>query len=1626
MSDIRAEIDVMGADEATQVVERLSRQLKGIASAIDRLTRGLDGLNLEGLEAHALQTEQAIKLLQEKEQALLEKGFHVRELHRLAQGMTGGGTLPLSAVWPTAKQTYLASPSQPYPNLSDLPKDLQGKVAKSQSQTETAINRMSPTAFNGPGNIGPGSRMLENLARDADSPVRAAQLTEGARFMAGQAQRVEAGRRASFHVDPARRALDYDLPDAWDRIAALRDGHPDARPGAARRSVANFFRRTERARREAELFGGPEVAEAITRPMEQVKPKLLQELDEGERSDAARRAVGDLRDHRQKIEKLERDADKLDEHGFDRLAAEFRKKARQESRKLPGLMSLADEATQAAPRSEEWGQWRKELVGHKTFTGERLKKEQDFIAGEERKDASGWAKGQIGRVQEKFDRIEDLKKFREERKAAGDDDAADRLAAEIRREAEGTRRLTDALERHARALLDSEDERDRKRGFELFDQLKAEGKGDEFRGMADKTMADYRDSELQSLGRILSKGLKDIPVIGEALRKLGADKTFADAIDKTPFGQAGSGALTGLMGGKLSKEEEDNPLTKAAHEAGTYGRVLAGRVLKHPLAWIVGGAAAGAYYVNKKTNEAVDQTADARNEEIIYGNLGNKLGTSDRLMNDVRETRGRDQNGALSREMLALRMGTEDYVNFLAKTDAPGLDTETRRRSAMTGLRIARAYGMDPGEVGGVAHEIARGDRTLNNGSLTRDLNQFALVLSEGIKRGVGSEETSRAFSSAIERSRVAGGGVLEEAQRAGLMNQLLAAQQSGNAHLLGQNGADFISGANERLAGAQGKDLAFLLRSVGDAKGADLGLNAKDAATYDELRQVSPVEAARFAQSKVTPQMQERQIRHLVGAYGDNVETLATGLRDVTGMDKGQAAEEALRIQNQLKDARKRYGLSAQEAWDKGLVHSDYLDALSGKAKPGAKDALTESQAGNNGYQTAGRQEIRVQDARIHAQRVLFEDEGFRRNVEAVQDFGQSKRNGAQGWHDFKNRFIYGNWRMRPDQDWGADEQGDPTLTGGKNYGVRSGEDSVVHGGRQVPSRTWDDKTIGIQAHAEGGHITGPGTEKSDSILARLSNGEFVVKGEETRKHRRLLEHINAGKLPAYANGGAVGNAPFLSGGEEGLRASRRVTEALERLTLALERREDPLGVQNLLKTPKAQEGPEGEEQKGFFARLMDGLRGGAARLFGGGASPVEAVTQVPGSGDGGIGFAGVGSDIGNRLAQTGVEGLGANWGEKIAGYCSKFVRQVTEKALNVSDGALSGKLFGATAIESGNLWKKRGLTLTPDQVKASGGYQAGDVLFQMSGSGGAGHTGIVSADGKYVIENSTRGKGGKQYTPIEKFGRVDQVGRLSLDTDGDLRGDGLPAQGMRTTSTAPRRGGRPATLTADKAASLQKHARALGVNPNDLAAVISFETGGTFSPNARNPKSSGTGLIQFMDAADGKRDGKYWGMTRDEFGGLSFDKQMGFVTQYMRQRGIGKNGKNSLADLYQAVAGSGYKRGSQAYELNRVWDSNGNGVIEKDEQTRNPAFQAHVRSYFPAPGGRAESSLLGGRAGSAVPAGTKGETITYRIEVSGGVKWDGKDDPALKAAARDKVVAQIRLSGQPRRGASGSARPG
>jgi hypothetical protein len=71
-----------------------------------------------------------------------------------------------------------------------------------------------------------------------------------------------------------------------------------------------------------------------------------------------------------------------------------------------------------------------------------------------------------------------------------------------------------------------------------------------------------------------------------------------------------------------------------------------------------------------------------------------------------------------------------------------------------------------------------------------------------------------------------------------------------------------------------------------------------------------------------------------------------------------------------------------------------------------------------------------------------------------------------------------------------------------------------------------------GLLGFADGGFVSGPGGPRTDSIPARLSNGEFVVNARATAEHRPLLDAINSDRVPRFADGGVVGNVPAPAGG--------------------------------------------------------------------------------------------------------------------------------------------------------------------------------------------------------------------------------------------------------------------------------------------------------------------------------------------------------------------------------------------------------------------------------------------------------------------------------------------------------------
>ncbi|KAB2736063.1 hypothetical protein [Brucella anthropi] len=95
--------------------------------------------------------------------------------------------------------------------------------------------------------------------------------------------------------------------------------------------------------------------------------------------------------------------------------------------------------------------------------------------------------------------------------------------------------------------------------------------------------------------------------------------------------------------------------------------------------------------------------------------------------------------------------------------------------------------------------------------------------------------------------------------------------------------------------------------------------------------------------------------------------------------------------------------------------------------------------------------------------------------------------------------------------------------LFGGGGGGIGGIFSSIFGGGGS--SDPWSGLRL-----AGGGDVRGPGSSTSDSIFAKLSNGEFVVNAKATKQNRGILEAINNGmSLDHFATGG------YVPGGEAG-----------------------------------------------------------------------------------------------------------------------------------------------------------------------------------------------------------------------------------------------------------------------------------------------------------------------------------------------------------------------------------------------------------------------------------------------------------------------------------------------------------
>ena len=153
-----------------------------------------------------------------------------------------------------------------------------------------------------------------------------------------------------------------------------------------------------------------------------------------------------------------------------------------------------------------------------------------------------------------------------------------------------------------------------------------------------------------------------------------------------------------------------------------------------------------------------------------------------------------------------------------------------------------------------------------------------------------------------------------------------------------------------------------------------------------------------------------------------------------------------------------------------------------------------------------------------------------------------------ANGWRiDPKTGFIYGNngHAMRSVRQVQEQKISD------KNFSINAlGADYAAQQIGRLQQMTIGDKSFTVatyytsqgekvhggtipKGNAMGGYISGPGTGTSDSILRRVSNGEYITNARSTAKYRRELEAINGGyyeqfkAAAGYASGGYVQATP-------------------------------------------------------------------------------------------------------------------------------------------------------------------------------------------------------------------------------------------------------------------------------------------------------------------------------------------------------------------------------------------------------------------------------------------------------------------------------------------------------------------
>ncbi len=365
-------------------------------------------------------------------------------------------------------------------------------------------------------------------------------------------------------------------------------------------------------------------------------------------------------------------------------------------------------------------------------------------------------------------------------------------------------------------------------------------------------------------------------------------------------------------------------------------------------------------------------------------------------------------------------------------------------------------------------------------------------------------------------------------------------------------------------------------------------------------------------------------------------------------------------------------------------------------------------------------------------------------------------------------------------------------------------------------------------------------------------------------------------------------------------------------------------------------------------------------ALTHGGQAAPAEFGGSTPGGGGGISSGSGGSSGAGGALGSGGGSALGT--GDAFAG------GSPSSQATPLSDGGFGGATPGAGAIGSTGM-----STAAPLADAASGGASYGAAAGIAGGAAalGLGGAALASRGGSggdteidRLAGSNGRGSRGEDVTALQE--RLTAAGYDTQGADGvwgshtqaaydayrvdhplpvDL-GQGYTSPGGYDYNQITGVRGNP-NVTPEFLRGVEGMASRLGAQPEHIMAAMSFETGGSFASDVRNPRSSATGLIQFMGAtATGL------GTTTADLARMTPTEQLTYVEQYFAPY---RGRLGDLESVYTSILAGHPASGDEAlftqgqggsYGPNRELDVNHDGVITAAEATQ------HVRARMGAGG--------------------------------------------------------------------------